>query len=190
MLSLMFALITMFVGQGSMSPALMAQSAVEPTVGVKQDPSQTGTDGWGLYPESYVRNHAITTAMPTYPADAIKRHATGVVQAKIAINDRGQVERIKFSPNSHPLLRQAVADAVAQWFFDLQPGVVIPGRMFLSRLTFTFSINDGGPLVELYNPGPNATDSERLGYSNSPLEFRQWKIWQEIKPTKTEQVRP
>jgi len=184
MLSLIFALITVFVGQGNMSPALMAQSAVEPMLEVKQDPSRTGTDGWGLYPESYVRDHAITSAMPIYPADAIKRHATGVMQAKISINDRGQVEQIKFNPNSHPLLRQAVADAVAQWAFDLQPGVVIPGRMFLSRLKFKFSINDGVPLVELYDPGPNAPDSERPGYSNSAQEFKEWAIWQEIKPTK------
>ena len=187
MLSLIFALITVFVGQGNMSPALMAQSAVEPMLEVKQDPSRTGTDGWGLYPESYVRDHAITSAMPIYPADAIKRHATGVMQAKISINDRGQVEQIKFNPNSHPLLRQAVADAVAQWAFDLQPGVVIPGRIFLSRLKFKFSINDGVPLVELYDPGPNAPDSERLGYSNSAQEFYQWKIWQELKPTKMNQ---
>jgi len=184
MLSLILALITVFVGQSNMSPALMAQSAVKPAAGGKQDPSQTGTDGWGLYPESYVRDHAITTAMPIYPADAIKRHATGVMQAKISINDRGQVEQIKFNPNSHPLLRQAVADAVAQWTFDLQPGVVIPGRTFLGRLKFKFSINDGVPLVELYDPGPNAPDSERVGYSNSAQEFREWAIWQEIKPTK------
>ena len=183
MLRLIFALITIFVGQSSMSPALMAQSAVEPTVGVKPDPSQTGTDGWGLYPESYVRAHAITTAMPTYPADAIKRHATGVMHAKIAINDRGEVTQIKFNPNSHPLLRQAVADAVAQWTFDLQPGLVIPGRMFLSRLKFKFSFNDGVPLVELYNPGPDAPDSERLGHSDSALEFFQWAHWVEVKPT-------
>lgn len=183
MLSLIFAF-TVFVGQGTMSPALMAQSAVEPTVGVKQNPLQTGTDGWGLYPESYVRNHAITTAMPIYPADAIKRHATSVMQARIAINDRGEVEQIKFNPNSHPLLRQAVADAVAQWIFDLQPGVVIPGRMFLSRLTFKFSITDGEPLVELYNPGPDATDSQRLGYSDSAKELYEWAKWEEIKPQK------
>ena len=181
MLSLIFTLITVLVG----CPGLMAQSAVEPTAGVKQDPSRTGTDGWGLYPESYVRDHAITTAIPAYPADAIKRHATGLMQARIAINDRGEVEQIKFSPNSHPLLRQAVADAVAQWIFDLQPGVVIPGRMFLSRLTFKFSINDRGPLVELYNPGPDATDSERLGYSDSAKELKEWARWDEIKATKT-----
>ncbi|HJZ78866.1 MAG TPA: energy transducer TonB [Pyrinomonadaceae bacterium] len=184
MLSLIFALITVFVGQDSMSPALMAQRVVEHSVGARQDPSQPGTDGWGVYPESYVRDHAITTTMPTFPADAIKRRATGVVQAKIAINDRGEVERIKFNPNAHPLLKQAVADAVAKWIFNLQPGVVIPGRMFLSRLTFKFSIKDGEPMVELYTPDPDAPDSERLGYSNSAKELRLWAVWEETKPTK------
>lgn len=189
MLSLIFAIIV-FAVQGRMSPALMARSAVEPAVEVKQDPSRTGTEGWGLYPESYVRDHAITIAMPTYPADAIKRRATSVVQARIAINERGQVEQIKFNPSAHPLLKQAVADAVAQWIFDLQPGYVIPGRRYLSRLTFKFSINDDGPLVELYNPGPNATDSQRLGYSDSARELYEWAKWEETKPTRIERVRP
>jgi len=183
-LSLIFAMIALFIAQDRIIPALMAQNALERTVGVKQDASQTGTEGWGVYPESYVRNHAVTTAMPTYPADAIKRHATSVMQARIAINERGQVQQIKFNPNSNPLLRQAVADAVARWIFDLQPGVVWPGRMFLSRLTFKFSINDDGPLVELYYPGQNATDSQGLGYTDSAKELTEWAHWEEIKPTK------
>jgi hypothetical protein len=144
----------------------------------------------GVCTLNYVRDHAITTAMPIYPADAIKRHATGVMQAKIAINDRGEVEQIKLNPNSHPLLKQAVADAVAQWTFKLQPEVVTRVPMLLSHLTFKFSINDGGPLVELYNPGPNATDSESLGYSNSAKELTEWAHWEEIKPQKIERVRP
>ena len=157
---------------------------MEPAVGVRQDPSHTGTDGWGFYPESYVREHAITTSMPIYPDDATRLHASGVVQARIAINDRGQVERIKFNPNAHPLLKKAVADAVAQWIFDLQPGVVIPGRMFLSRLTFKFVNNERGPMVELYTPGPDAPDSERLGYTDSAKELKEWAHWAETKPTK------
>src|SRR5580765_5060034 len=104
MSGLIFAMITVFAGQSSMSPVLMAQSSLDATAGARQDPSQTGTDGWGLYPEGYIRDHATTTTMPTFPADAIKRHATGVMQAKIAINDRGEVTQIKFNPNSHPLL--------------------------------------------------------------------------------------
>ena len=187
MLSLIFALLTVFVVPTRMSPALMARSTVEPTAAGQQDPSQTATDRWGgFYPESYVRSHAITTAMPTYPADAIKRHATGVMQARIAISDHGQVEQIKVSPNSHPLLRQAVADAVTQWTFDLKPGLPMPGRMYLGRLTFKFSINDDGPRVELYNPGPDATDRESLGYTNTAREAREWARFEEIKPIKNE----
>ncbi len=182
-LRLILALLTVFVGQGSLILTPMAHTAIKPTVEARQDPS-TDTDNWGLYPESYVRSHAVTTAMPVYPPQAIKRRATGVMQAKIAINDRGEIEQIKFNPSSHPLLRQAVADAVAQWTFDLQPGLVIPGRMYLSRLKFKFSIIDDRPLVELYNPGPEAPDSERLGYSDSGLEFTQWRTWLEVKPTK------
>src|SRR4051794_31592500 len=120
MLIVIFAFLTVFVREDTNIPPLVSRHELAATVRVKQDPSPTGTEGWGVYPEIYVRDHAITTAIPDYPDEALKRRATGVMQAKIAINDRGQVAEIKFNPNAQPLLKQAVADAVAQWSFDLQ----------------------------------------------------------------------
>lgn len=184
MLILIFAFLIVFVCNDMTIPPLVSQHELAATVRLRQDPSPTGTEGWGVYPEIYVRDHAITTAMPAYPDEALKHHATAVMQAKIAINDHGRVAEIRFNPNAHPLLKQAVADAVAQWSFDLQPSVVIPGRMFLSRITFRFSINDGAPTVGLYDPGPNAADRERLGYSDSAKELKEWARWEEIRPIK------
>lgn len=46
------------------------------------------TQEWsGFYPESYAREVAVDTVMPVYPHDAIQRGITGVVQAKIAIDE-------------------------------------------------------------------------------------------------------
>jgi len=59
------------------------------------------------------------------------------------------------------------------------------GRYCMSRLTFKFSLKDGSPQVELYQPGPAAKDTEHLGYSNPTMEVRQWNKWEEVQPTKS-----
>jgi TonB family protein len=148
--------------------------------------SQTPDEWTGLYPESYAREVAITTAMPIYPPDAVQRRITGVVQAKIAIDDQGKVAKIKINRAIDSTLKQAVADAADKWTFKLRPEILVPGRYTLSRLTFQFSINGDEPRVELYQPGPGAKDTEHLGYWNGYKELRDWKNWEEIQPTKNQ----
>jgi TonB family protein len=146
--------------------------------------SQRAQEWSGFYPESYAREVAITTVMPIFPLDAVQRGITGVVQVKIAIDDQGEVVKLKIRPGIDPALKQAVADAVSKWTFRLQPEVLIPGRNSLSRLTFKFSINGAEPQVELYDPGPSAKDRERLGYWNGATEIREWNNWEEVQPKK------
>ncbi len=125
--------------------------------------SQTAREWSGFYPEGYAREAAITTAMPIYPPDVIQRGITGLVQAKIAIDDRGDVVKIKIHPGINPSLKQAVADAVDKWTFRLTAEVIGQGKNSLTRLTFKFSIEGSDSKVELYDPGPGARDSGRLG---------------------------
>jgi TonB family protein len=141
---------------------------------------------WPGYPESYVREIAITKTLPSYPEDAIQRRVTAVVQAKIGINEDGQVARIKIDPSVDAALKQAVADAVDKWTFKLRPELFIGGRLCLSRLTFSFSIVKGEPRVELYNPPRGAQDIEHLGYWDVFLERRQWNKWEEVQPTRNQ----
>ena len=147
--------------------------------------SQDANEWSCFYPESYVRKVALTTTMPGYPPDAVQQGITGLVQAKIAIESQGKVERIRVDPKTDPLLKKAVVDAVASWTFKLRPEVMSTGRYCMSRLTFKFSLNDGSPQVELYQPGPGAKDTEHLGYSNPTMEVRQWNKWEEVQPTKS-----
>jgi TonB family protein len=147
--------------------------------------SQTAKD-WPGYPESYAREVAVTTALPIYPAPAVQRTITGVVQAKIAINEQGQVAKIKIHPSIDQSLKQAVADAVNQWTFKLRPELFIGGRNCLSRLTFKFSMINGQPRVELYKPETSVQDSERLGYWDGNKELREWNKWEEVEPTRTQ----
>jgi len=145
--------------------------------------SQTVTT-WLGYPESFAREVALNTALPIYPADAIRKEITGMVQAKILINDQGQVSKIRIPPTIDGSLKKAVADAVDQWTFKLEPDVFIGGRCCLSRLTFKFAIINGRPQVQLYQPEPGARDTQHLGYWDVYKENRDWNKWEEVEPTR------
>jgi TonB family protein len=148
--------------------------------------AQAANEWSGFYPESYAREVATTKAIPIYPPDAIRRGIGGVVQAKIAFDDLGEVTKIKIHPDVDPALKQAVADAVSKWTFIPRPEHVISGLYRLTRLTFKFSINGAEPQVELYDPGPAPKDRDHLGYWNGAIERDHWRNWEEVKPTKIE----
>jgi len=131
-------------------------------------------------PESFIRESAIKTVMPAYPEQALRSGISGVVQLKIEIGSDGDVLRIKVNRKSDPLLKKAAADAARRWKFKPYPDREGLGRSSLSRLTFMFAIRNGEAVVELYNPGLDAPDRERLGYYNSARELREWKDWEEI----------
>jgi TonB family protein len=131
-------------------------------------------------PESYIRETAVKTAIPTYPEEALRQGVSGVVRIRIEISGEGDILRIRIKPRTNPMLKEAVVDAAKQWKFKphyRSDGSVMP--MF-SRLTFVFVINDGKSSVELYNPPPDAPQSEYIGYSNTAREFREWREWEEV----------
>jgi len=143
---------------------------------------------WPGYPESYAREIAITRELPIYPADAVRREVTAVVQAKIGINEQGQVAKIKIDPSVDAAFKQAVADAVDKWTFKLGPELsFMGGQLCFSRLTFSFSLVKGEPRVELYKPDRGAQDIEHLGYWDVFLERRQWNKWEEVLPARKQQ---
>ncbi|HET6892487.1 MAG TPA: TonB family protein [Pyrinomonadaceae bacterium] len=138
---------------------------------------QVQKDEWnGGRPESWARQAAIKKVMPTYPAEALPVGISGRVEVKIAISEEGEVVRIKVRPRIDPRLKTAVADAVKQWKFKTRPDPQGLGRPLLSHLIFNFV---SGRVV-LHDPGPNAPDSEHLGYYNSAKEQRQWEEWEEV----------
>lgn len=130
--------------------------------------------------EGYVRKLAITRVMPAYPEEAVQQGKSGVVRLKIEIGPDGKILRVKVKPGSDPLLKRAAADAARKWHLKPVPDKSGLGRPSLGRLTFHFVIRDGVGVVDLYNPGRDAPDSERLGYFNSPKEFAEWAVWEEV----------
>ncbi len=73
-----------------------------------------------------------------------------------------------------------MVDAARRWQFKPYPDREGLGRSSLSRLTFVFVIRNGAVVVELYNPGLDAPDTERLGCYNSAKEMREWREWEEV----------
>ena len=130
--------------------------------------------------EGYVRRSAIKKVMPSYPEEAIRQGKSGVIRLKIEIGVEGEILRVKAKPGIEPLLKKAAADAAKKW--QLKPVLDRSGlgRSSLGRLTFRFVIRDGVGVVDLYNTGRDAPDSERLGYYNSPKEFAEWARWEEV----------
>ena len=132
-------------------------------------------------PESWARQAALTTVMPTYPEEAVSRGVSGVVQVKFATSPEGEVVRIKVKPKTEPLLATAVAAALKQWTFKTKHGQDGSLQPVISRLSFRFVFSTQ-PTVELDDPGLRPPDVQSLGYYNSAKEMREWKEWQEVFP--------
>ena len=161
------------------TPLLILILAATSTSGVAQDDSI-----YAFLPESFIRESAVKTVMPDYPDQAVRSGISGVVQLKLQIGSDGDVLRIKGSPKSDALLKKAAAEAVRKWKFNPYSDPQGMGRSSLGRLTFVFAIRNGEAVVELYNPGLDAPDHERLGYYSSTKELREWKDWEEITDNK------
>lgn len=153
----------------------------EDSVGQCQSKEFSATQ-YALLPESWARKAVSTKVVPTYPEAAIRNNITGLVHVQFEVDDNGNVVRIKSKPRTDPLLARAVARALKQWQFKAWVGQDGLAKSAISHLIFNFRLDADEPKVELYDPGPNAPDVQRLGYHNSAKELRQWREWQEIDP--------
>lgn len=107
-----------------------------------------------------------------------------MVHIKFETSTEGKVLRIKVRPSADPLLAAAVAQAVRKWTFKIRRSADGGAKPVISRLTFSFSLGPNEPKVELYNPGPDEPDVQRLGYYNSAKEMREWREWHELSEPK------
>jgi TonB family protein len=157
------------------TPFLILILAATTTSSVAQDDSI-----YAFLPESYIRESAVKTVMPEYPDQAVRNGISGVVQLKLQIGSDGDVLKIKVSRKSDALLKKAAAEAARKWKFRPFQDSQGSDRSSLGRLTFLFAIRNGEAVVELYDPGMDAPDHQRLGYYDSIKELREWKEWEEI----------
>jgi TonB family protein len=74
----------------------------------------------------------LTTVLPDYPPLARQARVQGQVVADVSVNQQGSVENIKIV-TGHPLLIQAVINAVRQWTYPAQAAGVV------TRITVNFA---------------------------------------------------
>jgi len=125
--------------------------------------------------ESYARRNAARMVMPTYPQEALRQGISGLVRTKIEINEDGEVLRIRLDPIANNVFRESVVESVKQWTF--KPFFGKNSLPIITRVTFSFKINDGKASVKLYDPSPNSPAFARLDYLDSKKELIEWKEW-------------
>lgn len=162
---------------------LLSLNNVTTTAPLPQE-SDSNSDWWVIIDEFHMRLWAVTTVMPDYPEEAIKRGVAGVTQVKIGIGEFGKVTKIKVQPGTDPLIKKALVDAVKRWTFRSEPDPQGLNRYILSRLTFHFIIDNGEGRVEMYDPPVDAPAKKQIKGAASPKESREWKEWEEVWTTK------
>jgi TonB family protein len=144
-----------------------------------QEAAQTERHLIGYTSEYNARSWATKKVLPTYPVEAIEQGIAGLVEVGIGRNDRGEVIKVRISPQVHPLLRKAAVDAARQWHF--KPYVMYqdrPGEYHINRLTFNFIIEEGKGRVELFKPVLGSYEDKRMGGA-SGRDRTEWLRWQD-----------
>lgn len=113
--------------------------------------------------ELTLRRKATNVVAPEFPAEAIKKRATGVAVVDLLVDENGGVAELKVLESPHPLIQAALEQAVRQWRFE---ATVVEGRRVRAhgKLTFYFVINHGRAAVE--NPLRVERFLKEIGRSN------------------------
>jgi TonB family protein len=113
--------------------------------------------------ELTLRRKAMNVIAPKFPAEAVKKRATGVAVVDLLVGEDGDVAELKVLEAPHPLIQQELEQAIRQWHFET---TVVEGRRVRARgkLTFYFVINHGKAAVE--NPLRVESFLKEIGRSN------------------------
>jgi TonB family protein len=90
-----------------------------------------------------IRQRATSKVEPEFPDEAVKAGAEGVVIAAVQFDESGALSKVEILDAPHPLLKQAVADAVRQW--KIKPTTMITGELARRQgeLRFYYSVRNG-----------------------------------------------
>lgn len=120
---------------------------------LSSDPCFGQDTGRAQPPESYLRMHALTQPLPSYPQDALRQHKEGVSVAQLEIDKFGRVERVSVLQAPSSSIKESLAKTLVQWHFD---PISVRGQTFaaIGKLTFYFVIKNSKGLVLNPNEAP------------------------------------
>ena len=131
------------------------------------------------------RDRITTSVMPVFPETLLRPVFASTVITKFEVDGLGNLLTVKVHPDTAPLIRESLLMALPLWRFGLEARFYhSEGVIVLSRLTFNFIVKDGKGTVEMYNPSPSASVTERLDYLHSEIECNDWPTWEQIYPAK------
>lgn len=117
-----------------------------------------------------IRHRTTNEVKPEYPEEAIREGAQGWVIAAVQFDVTGKLVKAEVLESPHPLLKQAVLDALQGW--KTKPITMSWGEVSRSQgeLRFYFSITDGQGRV---SPAPEA-EQKKLSepYKKMQQRFR------------------
>lgn len=92
--------------------------------------------------QATLRGLAVTTVTPEFPAEAKAAGAAGVVISRVTVGESGDVSEVKLLASPHPLIGEAVAQALGRWKFKPPRADGHPAPV-TGRVTFFYSIENG-----------------------------------------------
>jgi TonB family protein len=104
--------------------------------------------------ERILREHAIKTVRPIYPADALRNRQTGVVVVNARITNTGEVSGVQVLEAPSESIAVSVSQAVARWRFTPILGFKERPEAVSGKLTFYFEmINRNGVVLDPQEAG-------------------------------------
>lgn len=112
-------------------------------------------------PEPGLRRLALSTKLPSYPAESIKKGVTGVVVVMVVVEHNGQVRTVTVIESPDAAIADSVRAAVLTWKFKTPSVGAVSGK-----LTFYYRLENGKGFVT--GPALRSAPTSSPGASTSP----------------------
>jgi hypothetical protein len=106
-----------------------------------------GTQRQGLYDEAMIRERVIKLVMPEFPRETPVDSSLGIVVVAVVFDEEGKLSQAEVLDAPHPLIKQAVLDALKLWEtgrFSTSNGPL----QLLGWLSFACIMKDGKRVIE------------------------------------------
>lgn len=106
-----------------------------------------GTQRRGLYNEAMIRERVIKRVMPEFPRETPVDSSLGIVVVAVVFDEEGKLSQAEVLDAPHPLIKQAVLDALKLWEtgrFTTSNGPL----QLVGWLSFACIIKDGKRVIE------------------------------------------